>query len=379
MIHIWIKRTCPVCIQPFYPGDCAIMSANTSGKVLKAAPVGWRQKALARMLPLPLEGSTFIREGAYRQCPNTACNYRLPRHIEVADNVNIVVAGDTFSGKSHYIAAMIYEIIHGRLLQKDRLFRVNCATQDVENLYRRDVLDPLFQRKQVLPPTQAAVDVNRLPLIYELVIQLSPDHPRRRVNLLFYDTAGEDLADKDRLIRFSRYVFNASAIIFLVDLGRISAFAQALPAHLQSRTGHGHMASEVLSSMIDLLEGHHRRDAGARFASTPMAITIAKSDLISQVSAAQQKYAFWQKTRNDGTIDWRELNKVNLEVRQFLDDYGEHQLLQATHAFSKVRFFATSATGSAPDDQGRYPDIDPIRCLDPVRWILHELDILVDV
>ena len=373
MIHIWIKRTCPVCIQPFYPGDCAIVSANASGKVLQAAPVEWWQKALARMLPLPLEGK-LIHEGAYRQCPT--CNYRLPRYIEVADNVNIVVAGDTFSGKSHYIAAMIYEILQGRIQKSNQFFRVNCATQDIEYLYRKNVLDPLFLRKQVLPPTQAAVDVNRRPLIYELVVRPTSEHAYRRINLLFYDAAGEDMAEEDRLIRFSRYVFNASGIIFLVDPGSIPAFAQMLPAHLQSRTARGQTSSGVFNSIVQLLESYRKRDAGAHFASIPMAITIAKSDLIGQVQAAQQKYTFWQNRHNDGAIDWADLDKVHQEARQFMADYGENQLLQATLAFSKVRFFATSATGNAPNDQGKYTNIDPVRCLDPVMWILYELGIL---
>jgi len=106
MVEILIKRTCPVCIEPFYPGHCEIRSGN-SGDVLKAAPVNWREKALARILPVPLEGRRYVQEGAYRQCPK--CNYRLPRNMEIADNVNIVVAGDTFSGKTHYIAAIINE------------------------------------------------------------------------------------------------------------------------------------------------------------------------------------------------------------------------------------------------------------------------------
>lgn len=376
MIHIWIKRTCPVCIEPFYPGDCAIVSANTSGKVLKAAPVEWRHKALARMLPLPLEGKVFVQEGAYRQCPNDECKYRLPSNIEIADNINIVVAGDTNSGKSHYIAAMIHEILQGRLQPTKQFFRPNCLTQDIEHLYFRDVLDPLFHRKQVLPPTQTAVDVNRYPLIYELVIRSSPQHPPRRVNLLFYDTAGEDMADEERLIRFSRYVFNSNGIIFLVDPARIPAFAQTLPAHLQSKTARGQTVSGVLNLIVQLLEKYHKRDAAARLASIPMAITIAKSDLVGQVQAAQQEYTFWQQTRNDGTMGWTDLDKVNQEVQQFLVDYGEDQLLQATHSLSRKRFFATSATGNAPNAQGKYTDINPIRCLDPVRWILYELGIL---
>lgn len=346
MIHIWTKRTCPVCLQPFYPGDCAIVSDSTPGEVLKAAPTYWWHKALARMLPLPVEGS-IIQEGAYRQCPNAACNYLLPRYIEIADNVNIVVAGPTFSGKTHYIAAMIYEILQGRIQRANQFFRVNCLTQDIEYLYRRDVLDPLFQRKQVLPPTPPALeqDVNRYPLIYELVVWPLPEHPYRRINLLFYDAAGEDLADEKRLIRFSRYVFNASGIIFLVDPVSIPAFAQTLPSHLQSKIASGQASSSVFTSIIKLLENYRKRDAGADFASIPMAIMLAKSDLISQVETAQQKYTFWQKTSNDGTIDWTDLDKVNQEMQQFLVDYGEESAFAGDPCFLKEALFRNIGNG----------------------------------
>jgi len=214
-------------------------------------------------------------------------------------------------------------------------------------------------------------------LIYTLMIELSPQRPRREVNLIFFDASGEDQSSEERLESVSHYVFNANGIIFLIDPGRIPKFAQALPAHLQSSAALGQRTSNVLNLVVDRLESHHsKREAGVNFAKIPMAITLAKSDLLSLVPD-KQKYTFWQKKPHDGIIDWADLDKVNQEVQQFLSDYEENQLLRVASSIpeKKRRFFAISATGNAPD-QGRYTNVDPIRCLDPVMWILYELGIL---
>jgi hypothetical protein len=125
-----------------------------------------------------------------------------------------------------------------------------------------------------------------------------------------------------------------------------------------------------------LFEDYHGYDAGANLSSTPIAITITKSDLLKQLTTVQQQYHFLKKPVYNGTINLQDLDLVDREVRQLLDDYGERTLLQSTFNFSKVKFFATSATGYAPDKDGIYPAVDPCRCLDPILWILHRLNIL---
>src|SRR5436305_207282 len=165
----YIKRTCPKCIQEFYPGDCRIVSTITHGKELKPAPTGWQQ-LVSRVMPEQIKGA-YVLELAYRECPH--CQYPLPANIELVDNINIAIIGDTFSGKSHYMAALIHQIRQGLLQRADRYARFACLTQKVEGDFIRDVLNPLFKDKISPPLTQKVTP----PLIYELIMAPSPEHP----------------------------------------------------------------------------------------------------------------------------------------------------------------------------------------------------------
>ncbi len=326
-----------------------------------------------RINPQPIN-KDLVLELAHRKCMH--CNYLLPTNIELVENINVAIVGDTFSGKSHYIAAIIHQIQQGELQRADRYARFDCLTQNIEHEYIRDVIKPLFEDKQSAAQTQPSVDTNREPLIYELILSPSPEHPARRINLILYDASGEDLAIKERMVQFSRYVLNANAIVFLADPVSMPQIFDLLPPFLQKKVATGRTSSSVLNSIIRLIEDYRGVGAGARLSSTPIAITVAKSDLLKQLRTLQHQYHFLKKPVYNGTIDLEDLNIVDQEVRQLLEEYGERTLLQSTLNFSKVRFFATSATGYAPNDKGTYPAVDPCRCLDPILWILYEMDIL---
>lgn len=370
---VYITRTCPNCNKKIYPGDCDIVSTTNKNKVLKYAPKGGWKHYLARINPEPIDGDLVLELGR-RKC--TYCGYLLPSNIEIVDNINIAIVGDTFSGKSHYIAALIHQIQQGELQRADRYARFDCMTQDIEGKYIQEVIKPLFEDKQSPPPTQMAIDSNREPLIYELILSPSPEYPSRRINLILYDVSGEDLAIKERMVQFSRHVFSSTAIIFLADPTSMPQIYNLLPAFLQKKAATGRTPSSVLNSIIRLIEDFRGYDSGSRLSTTPIAITVTKSDLLKQLTTVQQQYHFLKRPVYNGTLNVQDLNMVDGEVRQFLDEYGERTLLQSTLNFSKVKFFATSATGYAPDRNGIYPAIDPCRCLDPVLWILHQLDIL---
>ncbi|MBA2677466.1 MAG: hypothetical protein H0U76_03595 [Ktedonobacteraceae bacterium] len=382
MDHLFIKRTCPNCIQSIYPGDCDIVSVNidpktNTNKILVKAPESGLKRQYARINPQPIVGR-LVLESAHRKCPH--CGYLLPTNIEQVENINIAVVGDTFSGKSSYIAAIIRQIRQGDLQRADRYARFDCLTQDVESTYIREVIAPLFEQKQAPLATQPAspLDTSRPPLIYELILSPGPDYPARRINLILYDASGEDLAVKERMVQFSRYVLNASAIIFLADPVSMPQIFDQLPPFLQRKgsAAQGRTSSSVLNSIIRLVEDYRGVGAGARLSSTPIAINVTKSDLLKQLTALQYQYHFLKRPTYNGVVDLKDLDIVNGEVRHLLQEYGEHTLLQSTQNFSKVRFFATSATGYSPDSNDRYPAVEPCRCLDPILWILYEKQIL---
>lgn len=376
--NVYIKRTCPQCIQEFYPGDCDIVSTTTidsttkTNKVLKKAPrSGWQQH-LSRINPERIHHD-LVLDLACRKCPH--CGYLLPSNIELVENINIAIVGDLHSGKSHYIAALIHQIQRGELQRTNRFARFACLTQKVEQDYRRDVIRPLFEEKKSPAPTQAATGLIE-PLIYELVMSPSPGYPTRRINLMLYDASGEDLAVRERMVMVARYVLNANAIIFLADPTTMDAIYKQLPVFLQNKLTTGRTASDVLNSIIKLFEDYHGHSPGAPLTSIPIAVTLPKSDLLKQLTSVQNSYSFLKRPVYNGVIDLQDMNTVDREVRQLLETYGERHLLQATQNFAKVKFFATSATGYAPDKNGIYPAIDPCRCLDPILWILYELGIL---
>jgi GTPase SAR1 family protein len=373
MDNVYIKRICPNCIQEFYPGDCRIMSGISAGAPpIEEAPIGWKRH-FGRLNPRPIDGD-LVLQLAYRECPH--CQYHLPSNIERVENINIAIVGDISSGKSHYIAALIHQIRQGELQRADQYARFDCLTQEVELEYIRDVIKPLFEDRQSPPPTPPSVETERPPLIYELIMSPSPERPARRLNLILYDASGEDLAIKERMVMFSRYVFNANAIIFLADPASMPEIFNLLPPFLQKRAATGRTSSSVLNSIVHLLERYRGYEAGARLSSTPIAVTVAKSDLLKQLTTVQNQFLFLKKPAYTGTINLREMDVIDREVRQLLEDFGERTLLQATSRFSKMKFFATSATGYAPDKNGVYPAVDPCRCLDPILWILYQLEII---
>lgn len=370
----YVKRLCPYCIQEFYPGDCKIVSTRNKGTVLVDAPTGLKRQ-LARRNPERLDGPKYLKEMACRVCPH--CGHELPYNIERVDNISIAVVGDTYSGKSHFIAAFIHQLRDG-LAGTDarRYVRFECLTQEVEDAYLKNFYEPLFIKKQRLAATQPAIDPTREPLIYELVIRESKDHPAKKINLNVYDAAGEDQANQSRVVQYSQYILNSDAIIFLADPITMPKIFASLPPHLQNAPVTGRKTATVLNTIIRIYERHKGLEPGSRLVSVPIAITLSKSDLLKMLRPVSQPYSFLTNPEYNGTVDLREQAIIDREVRELIQEFGDQSLLHTTRNFSKVGYFATSATGFAPNDDDTYPRIEPCRCLDPIFWALYKLHII---
>lgn len=374
MIGGEIKRVCPYCTQEFYPGECRVVS-GIDGSEIDPAPQTWMQRMRARRNPMPLLGPKYTRRLAARECPNPNCRKLLPHNIESVDMRSIVVLGDIFSGKSHYLAALIRQIEDGQIRNPNGRISFMCLTPDVLRKYDSYYIDTLFNKKQQLDATQPETirDKPKEPLIFELSVRKSLDHPPRKINLVFYDASGEDYADPTRLVIFSTYVLSASAIIFLADPISMPNILNSLPDHLQNQPVTGRRASFVLSQAIDLLE----RDRGFSLRNIPIAVALSKSDLLKILKRATERYHFLTNPAGNYSsgVDLKDLQVVDAEVRKLLETYGDQALIDATQTWD-VQFFAVSATGNAPDPNGLYPAVTPIRCLDPVLWILLKLGII---
>jgi hypothetical protein len=378
-----LKIRCPYCRNTFHPGDCAVFSTSNPGKLLRKPPVqGSIEYARSRTWIEELTGPEFTTEMAVRQCPH--CNQLLFEGIEVCDNINIAIIGDTFSGKTHYIAALIDQLKRSSLTQNGNgLVQLRHRNEYTNKTYRDVYYKPIIQdRTSAVANLRGRYDAqgNPLrsePLVYQLVIQDNSTGANNMLNLLLYDLSGEDFADNITLVQFGEHVLRADGIIYLADPLSMAYIAQQMPPYVQPTVNTGRTAEEVLSAAMYRLEQYSRVRPGESIR-IPTAIAVSKADLLQYVIPAQDRPNYWFMYRPayDGKAHLDDIRHVDQEVRSILHRYGEHALLQLSKRFDEVNFFAISATGNAPDSTGRFARLEPHRCLDPFIWLLWKLRFL---
>lgn len=359
------RYVCPICGEEFYPGESAIVSTVHPGTVLQPATTGM----LSRIRVKSLDGNRLTRELAARQCPH--CKQLLPRNLETVENHTIAIIGDVNSGKSHYIASCINQ------LKQDYALRViGCnaiiGQGDTDQRYYNDYYLPVYMDRQKLENTRRAV-ATRLyrPLIYELVF---PD--KTGVNLLFYDSSGEDIVNQDALVQFSHFVLNASAVIFLADPMQMPAIVATLPAHLtKGLEQRPFKTSDVFNRVMATFRQSRNMSARSRLR-IPVAITVSKSDLLKFSATKRRLPLFLYENYYTNKLDVSKLAQIDGEVRGLLQALGDRVLLTSSQLFEDVAFFAISATGWAPDDKNQFPPLEPTRCLDPLLWVLWRLGVV---
>lgn len=368
-INPFAKHICPHCGHSFYPGECPIYSSVTKNKELQSPRAGlW-----ARCWVPPLVGPVYTRELARRRCPK--CEQLFPYNIERARSYTIAIIGDVSAGKSHYIAACIDQ------LKKYALQVVGCThiigLDNTDEEFTNKFYKPVFVQKQQIPPTQqATIKVNK-PLVYELVFRKETlFFSQQSINLLFYDSSGEDIAQQDRLVQYSSYIANADAIIFLADPLTMPNIVKELPRSMQPKAIRERSSTEVFNRVLHTFRNVHGLPQNAKM-NTAVAITLSKSDLLKYVTKKErQEPLFLTESIYTNALDSKVFEMVDKEMRRFIQQYGDQALLHASEAFENAAFFAVSATGFSPDETGHFPIIEPKRCLDPLLWTLWKLGVI---
>ena len=366
IVNPFKQSQCPYCFKYFYLGDCAIVSSQ--GKELWRKPNGWKG-SLNRIWVPSISGPAMGSEGASRRCPH--CSLDLPDNLEFVDNQFIALVGATASGKSHYVASLVRDLQRGDVLRHVGCQDFKAVSQKVDKHYYKDYYEPLYIRKEAIPPTQlGATNQPIQPLIYVMVF---PGSPTRRINLALFDAAGEDVTQQERIARIARFIANASGIIFLMDPLAIPGVVDLLPTHLvpidSSDTEGFSMIDQVARQLR--IEKNLAPEAPIPI---PAAITVAKSDLLKFVLDSQPQFLRQPEYQKGFSV--QDFQAVNNEVSAFISAYDNPALLRSSRAFSKVGFFAVSATGAAEYKPGFYRNIKPMRCPDPLLWILWQLGVI---
>lgn len=377
------KIRCPYCRNVFHPSDCAVFSATNPGKLLRKPPMpGTTEYLRSRTWIEELTGPEFTTEMAVRQCP--FCGELLFEGIEQCDNINIAIIGDTYSGKTHYIATLIDQLNRSVLMQNGNgLVQLRYRNKHTSETYQNVYYKPIIQNFNVaVANLRGKFDaqgnpVRSKPLVFQLVIQDNSTGANTMINLLVYDISGDDLADNATLVQFGEHVLRADGIIYLADPMSMPHIYQQMPQHIQPSVMTGRTAGEVLNAVMYRLEQYNRVRPGESI-NIPTAIAISKADVLQYIIPQQERPYYWLMYRPayDGKAHIDDIKHVDQEVRSILHRYGETALLQMSRRFDEVNFFAISAIGSAPDNTGRFASLDPHRCLDPFIWLLWRLKYL---
>ncbi len=323
-------------------------------------------------------------------CPR--CGVHLP--IEQArgecDSRTIAIIGEKGVGKSHFIAALIQQLIFGPAASRAGFSVHSVDTFDYgegekrpshnlwEKLYGPSVMsgvhgpasrEKLGQTDSVLTNKQL-----RIPLIYRLdfdrpsALSALTGHEstsRRSLILALFDTPGEDL--ENYKIRTERYGFltRLDGLIFLIDPLRLPGVWERLPLAARERNEIGSSQGHLLFS--DLLNMDARM--GRRLSTMPFAVALTKTDELRSV--AYRGARFLRRSHHPSGFDVDDQRRTSAEIREMLTRWGQQNLVRGLTHFKRCSFFGISSLGTAPEDE-RITHYNPLRVADPLLWLLYQ-------
>lgn len=379
-------ETCPYCFERFRLGDTPFRCGNPTDRCQTeideqrsaiwgdTAPLG-KVLPAAGFSPRDARCPTCGETSRQRLCPH--CHLELPRTIGQFRNFIFAIIGAKEAGKSHYLAVLIEQL--RQQVGPQLKILLEPANDATIKRYRDDFHQPLYRgrgdgRRQVLDATRSArqrASTVRYPLVYVLSIQ-GRDFFRRKkivavVTLTFFDTAGEDLDDENTMSTVNKYIYRSDGLILLLDPLQILAVRERLPParlpEINSET------RDILARATKLiLLG--RQLASDRPIETPLAIAFSKLDRLAPLIEPHMQIHC--DSDHSGGFDLHDAQAVDSEIQALLAAWDCGDLIgQVEGHYSRHSFFALSALGCEPDDQGFLPRILPRRVEDPFLWLLH--------
>lgn len=300
-------------------------------------------------------------------CPT--CSFDVPVEWLTSTQLGIAITGARTAGKSVLIGVMMdqFEYFLGARHQSF-LTPLGRTKELFEHKYRV----PLFEQRNLLPPTPPVRDERLEPLLWGF------EYGGQQVCLSIIDAAGEDfeaLAPSDSQFRYLGF---SDLIVALVDPLKVPGVAAVLEGVVTVPRGSGHDL-EVMRAVL-AARNSHRQQGGP---DQVLGIVLSKFDVLQRMR--ELSASPWQSIFNrPGSTLQRDPSMVAAfdsrqdadllqhELTGLLNQLGASMLLTAAaEAQIPYRLFATSALGSEPNAStvGR-GGIVPFRVLDVLQAAL---------
>jgi hypothetical protein len=305
-------------------------------------------------LEVPLDASpeqrARLERGASVRCPdqgNTVGAHYLPADYgRYGQPVLLGFIGESRSGKSHLLAAMVGEIERGAL----NVHGISCTPVEL-SLHHKFIaqrVSPLLNEDKVLDQTPPGID-----RFVDAYLMTSPDGSRRPVAL--FDVAGGELTNVNNPKPFLDI---ADAFIFVVDPDQL---------HEGGRGGHG-TGDLAFKAAMDVLGNL------GRLAQLSVAVVLNKADLVR----FDDPITKWWLRSEDQAIDADLMLRESADVYAYLQSRGAQAWISGFEQCMKVTMHVASATGG-PDDKATetYPrGVSPRRVVAPLVAVLAMTGVL---
>jgi hypothetical protein len=296
-------------------------------------------------------------------CP--CCHEDLPQRFTEADSRSLALIGTKASGKSHFIAVALHELerrvgprFNGSLMLLDDYTR-----DRVDNV----LMPQLYRDRVVLPATDSAV-VDRSvarPLVSRLT--LGTDGRATHSNLVFFDSAGEDLQSLGVMEGEARYVTQSHGLVLLLDPLQLPAVRDELEGSVELPE-----VSADVYTMLGRVAGLLRYVRGTPEGSpidVPLALAISKVDALRPLLG--DAHPIWTLPAHDGRFDAAVAATISESLRAEMVAWaGEGFDRFVGSEFSTVAYFGVSALGESPVGGRLRNGVAPHRVEDPILWML---------
>jgi hypothetical protein len=199
--------------------------------------------------------------------------------------------------------------------------------------------------------------------------------------LSFYDAAGEDLSNQDR-VHTQAYLGVANGLVLLLDPWQLPGAMNRIEVPA-SVVREAEAPLEVLNRITELLRVSHEVKASRRV-KVPLAVVFAKMDAFFPVlggnhpllvkpaaPAHDAKLAGYDEVAGQDTHE---------HVRSLLHEYGADDIdAHLMHNYATFRYFAVSALGATPDYPAKAVDpggVQPFRVEEPLLWLLKGFGVI---
>jgi len=377
------KELCPYCFEYFELKDAPFRCSNPNCKV-EPDPIYekyWGSKPLKHLIKSEV---TFFggmkksvkcdlcKEITYKKvCPN--CHQTLPTTIGEYKNHIFAVIGGPDSGKSHYIAVLINQLMNE--VGPKMGFMLDALDDDTRIKYRVDFYKPLFENHTILNKTLSG-NTNKntkKPLIYGISI-LKNNKITDYLTLVFFDTAGEDLNKEDTMSIVNKYIYRSDGIILLIDPLQMVNIRNKLigvpmPSTISSQN------QEILSRTTHLIKKANNLKPTDKV-DIPLAVAFTKIDAIESLLDGDYQLKH-NSNHNKNKIDIDDIEALSSEIKALLVEWGEGNIVNFVETqYKKSKFFGLSALGTNPHNTKKVDKILPRRVEDPFLWLLYENGIL---